>query len=146
MSLAIPVSIDDEIVRQFALFQRGKTEHQWLAYRLSGTDMHTLELADSGAKGESYNSFVERALVGSEPRFCFVHYSYDLESDGKRNKCVLVLWVPPKSGVRAKMIAASSRSTVKKALGFGFGIELQASDKAEASSEAVLEKCKSISR
>lgn len=146
MSCAVPVKIDDQIIAAFAEFKRGKSGQSWVAYRLAGNEMNTLELADSGAKGATHDEFVERALVGSEPRFCFVHFDYDLGVDGKRDKCVLVLWVPPKAGVKAKMLSAAARSTVKKALGFGYGIEVQASDKGEAASEVLLEKCLAISR
>ena len=146
MSCAVPVNIDDQIITAFAEFKRGKSGQSWVAYRLTGSEMNTLELADAGAKGATHDEFVERALVGSEPRFCFVHFSYDLGVDGKRDKCVLVLWVPPKAGVKAKMLSAAARSTVKKTLGFGYGIEVQASDKGEAAAEVLLEKCMSISR
>lgn len=146
MSCAVPVKIADNLIAAFADFKRGKSEHNWIAYRLTGSDLNTLEVADVGPKGDTHEEFVERALVGSEPRFCFVHFSYDLGDDGKREKCVLVLWVPPKAGVKAKMLSAAARSTIKKTLGFGYGIEVQASDKAEAAAEFVLEKCKSISR
>jgi len=146
MSVAIPVHVSDEMVRAFGEFKRGKSSQQWLAYRLTGNDMNELELADSGATGESYEAFVERALVADEPRFCFFNFAYDLELDGKRNKTVLILWVPARCKVRAKMIAAASRHVVKKTLGFGFGIELQAHDKADAASACVLEKCKAVSR
>jgi hypothetical protein len=146
MSCAVPVNISDSIVSAFGEFKRGnKTEHNWLAYRLTGNDLNTLELADSGTCAE-HDEFVERALVGSEPRFCFVNFEYDLGVDGKRKKCILVLWVPPKAGVRAKMLSAAARSPIKKALGFGYGIEVQATDKAEAAAEVLLEKCLSISR
>lgn len=146
MSCAVPVNISDSIVSAFGEFKRGnKTEHNWLAYRLTGNDLNTLELADAGTCA-AHDEFVERALVGSEPRFCFVNFEYDLGIDGKRKKCILVLWVPPKAGVRAKMLSAAARSPIKKALSFGYGIEVQASDKAEAAAEVLLEKCMSISR
>lgn len=146
MSCAVPLKIADNLIASFSDFKRGKSEHNWIAYRLTGSDLNTLEVADAGPKGATYDEFVERALVGSEPRFCFVHFSYDLGDDGKREKCVLVLWVPPKAGIKAKMLSAAARSTLKKTLGFGYGIEISASDKDEAAAEHVLEKCKSISR
>lgn len=143
---SVPVHVASELVTAFQEFQRGKSDVKFMSFRLCGKDLSTLELADSGADAATHDEFVERTMVGGEPRFNFLKFAYDLGDDGKRVKTVLVMWVPPKCGVRAKMLSAAARSVVKKALGFGYGLELFAGDKAEASEEAVLAKCLSTTR
>jgi cofilin len=143
---SIPVNVSEDLVKQFQDFQRGKTEHKFLSFRLAGKDLSTLELAEAGDKDCTHEKIVERTCVADEPRFTFLQFSYDLGEDGKRVKTVLLSWVPPKSPVRAKMLAAASRSVAKKALGFGFGIEVHASDKGEAAEECILAKCLSTTR
>jgi cofilin len=143
---SIPIHVSEDLVKQFQDFQRGKTEHKYLSFRLAGKDLSTLELAESGASDCTHDQMVERTCVAEEPRFTFFQFAYDLGEDGRRVKTVLLSWVPPKSPVRAKMLAAASRSVAKKALGFGFGIEVHASDKGEASEESCLAKCMSVTR
>ena len=141
---SVPVHVASELVTAFQEFQRGKSDVKFMSFRLCGKDLSTLELADSAADSSTHDEFVERTMVADEPRFNFLKFAYDLGDDGKRVKTVLVMWVPPKCSIRAKLLSAAARSVVKKSLGFGYGIEVFAGDKGEAAEEAVLAKCLAV--
>ncbi|TFK33015.1 cofilin [Crucibulum laeve] len=71
---------------------------------------------------------------------------YDLEfekdgGDGKRKKIIFVSWVPDDAKIKQKMVFASSRDALKRAL-VGIAVEVQATDASEIAYETVLEKAK----
>ncbi|KAL7624414.1 cofilin [Parahypoxylon ruwenzoriense] len=66
--------------------------------------------------------------VGKGPRYAVYDFEYTLASgEGSRNKITFIAWSPDDAGVMAKMVYASSKDALKRAL-TGIATELQAND------------------
>jgi len=61
------------------------------------------------------------------------------ESAGRRNKITFLSWSPDNAKIKQKMLFASSRDALKRAL-TGISVEIQGSDLSEVSYDAVFEK------
>ncbi|PHH65175.1 hypothetical protein CDD81_3306 [Ophiocordyceps australis] len=76
--------------------------------------------------------------VGKGPRYAVYDFEYSLASgDGVRNKLAFIAWSPDDAGVQPKMIYASSKEALKRAL-TGIAVELQANDPDDIEHESVL--------
>ena len=87
----------------------------------------------------SYDAFLEK-LPENDCLYAVYDFEYQIsESEGKRSKIVFYTWSPDTASVRPKMVYASSKDALKRALN-GVAIEIQGTDFSEVSYEAVLEK------
>jgi len=86
----------------------------------------------------NWDSFVEK-LPENECRWAVYDFAFQKEGEGQRNKIVFVSWAPDSAPVRAKMIAASSKDALRRAL-VGIGAEVQATDFSEVDHAAIEEK------
>ena len=76
--------------------------------------------------------------VGKGPRYAVYDFQYRLASgEGERNKLTFLAWSPDDAGVMAKMIYASSKDALKRAL-TGIATELQANDSDDIEYDTVL--------
>ncbi|KAH7347735.1 cofilin/tropomyosin-type actin-binding protein [Plectosphaerella cucumerina] len=76
--------------------------------------------------------------VGKGPRYAVYDFQYSLASgEGERNKLTFLAWSPDDAGVMAKMIYASSKDALKRAL-TGIATELQANDSDDIEYDTVL--------
>jgi cofilin len=76
--------------------------------------------------------------VGKGPRYAVYDFEYQLASgEGARNKITFIAWSPDDAGVMAKMVYASSKDALKRALN-GIATELQANDQDDIEYDTVL--------
>ncbi|KAI6249406.1 Cofilin [Erysiphe necator] len=76
--------------------------------------------------------------MGKGPRFAIYDFNYELSSgEGSRNKIVFISWSPDDAAIQAKMIYASSKDGLKRALE-GIASEFQANDEDEIEYQSVL--------
>ncbi|KAI0162870.1 cofilin [Pestalotiopsis sp. NC0098] len=76
--------------------------------------------------------------VGKGPRYAVYDFEYQLASgEGSRNKITFIAWSPDDAGVMAKMVYASSKDALKRALN-GIATEIQANDQDDIEYETVL--------
>lgn len=76
--------------------------------------------------------------VGKGPRYAVYDFEYTLASgEGSRNKITFIAWSPDDAGVMAKMVYASSKDALKRAL-TGIATELQANDQDDIEYDTVL--------
>jgi hypothetical protein len=67
-------------------------------------------------------------VLGKGPRYAVYDVQYDLASgEGTRNKITFIAWSPDDAGIQPKMVYASSKEALKRALP-GLAVEIQAND------------------
>ncbi|KAI9827376.1 MAG: cofilin [Phylliscum demangeonii] len=82
----------------------------------------------------------KRGNVGPGPRYAVYDFEYELASgEGKRSKITFIAWSPDNAGVQPKMIYATSKDSLKRALN-GIAAEVQANEKDEIEYDEVLKQ------
>jgi len=78
--------------------------------------------------------------LGKGPRYAVYDFNYDLASgEGSRSKITFIAWSPDDAGIQPKMIYASSKDALKRALN-GIATEFQANDEDDIEYQSVLAK------
>lgn len=91
------------------------------------------------SESDDYDEFIA-LLPENECRYAVYDFKYEKAGgEGIRNKICFIHWSPDTAKIKSKMVSASSKETIKRALS-GVGIEVQATDYSEVEYEAVLEK------
>jgi len=132
------VGLKPDCVPTFDELKLGKNRKmKYIIYKLS-PDNRLIEVEKTGAD-EGYDKFIE-ALPEKECRYAVYDFDFELaEGEGKRNKLCFYTWSPDNAPVRNKMIYASSKEALRRALN-GIAAEIQGTDYSEISYETVLDK------
>jgi len=78
--------------------------------------------------------------VGKGPRYAVYDFNYELASgEGTRSKITFIAWSPDDAGIQPKMVYASSKDALKRALN-GIATEFQANDEDDIEYQSVLSK------
>ncbi|KAH7370829.1 cofilin [Rhexocercosporidium sp. MPI-PUGE-AT-0058] len=78
--------------------------------------------------------------IGKGPRYAVYDFNYELSSgEGTRSKITFIAWSPDDAGIQPKMIYASSKDALKRALN-GIATEFQANDEDDIEYQSVLNK------
>jgi len=136
------VKLNDSCIGTFNDFKLRKT-HQYLIFKLNDTFTEVV-LEKAGENGAPYDEFIKQ-LPDNDCRYAVISISYSTPAEGDRSKIVFFLWAPESSKVKAKMLYAGTKDTVKKGFN-GIQTEVQATDKSEVELNAVIEKCKQFSQ
>lgn len=121
------------------IFNEIKLKHtkRYIIYKIENKKQIVIE--KEGAKEETYDDFVN-AIPKDEPRYCVVDFEYTTEDGRKQEKLVFVFWSPDEGKVQNKMLYASSKDNIKKALS-GFAKEVQANDAGDLDAAEIQKKC-----
>ncbi|KAK0634537.1 hypothetical protein B0T17DRAFT_502182 [Bombardia bombarda] len=122
-------------------------KHKYVIYKLSD-DNKQIVVDSTGGGDEDYEDFRQKLItaktksksgaVGKGPRYAVYDFEYQLKSgEGIRNKITFIAWSPDDAGVMAKMVYASSKEALKRAL-TGVATELQANDPDDIEFETVI--------
>ncbi|KAF8441211.1 Cofilin/tropomyosin-type actin-binding protein-domain-containing protein [Terfezia claveryi] len=131
----VSVGLGPDCVSTFEELKLRKT-YSYIIYKLS--DDRTTIVVDK-CEQSTYGEFVDE-LPKAECRYAVFDFHYELDpTEGKRNKIVFVTWSPDIAPIRSKMVYASSKDTLRRALS-GVGADVQGTDISEVDYEAVLEK------
>ena len=88
---------------------------------------------------QDYDAFLEK-LPENECLYAIYDFEYDLgNNEGKRSKIIFFTWSPDTAPVRSKMMYASSKDALRRALN-GVSTDIQGTDFSEVAYESVLEK------
>ena len=132
------VAVHDEVVAKYQELKLGH-QHKFVLFKLSDDLKEVVFERTSTAGQDSYQDFVN-SLPPNDCRYAVYDFAFKAEDGGDRNKILFVLWCPDSAKIKAKMIYTSTKDSIRKKL-VGIGTEIQATDKAEISHDAVLEKC-----
>ena len=123
------------VSEQFQSLKLGR-KTKYIIYTLSpdNTEIVVSKTSDSS----NYDDFLAE-LPPAECRYAIYDFEFQKGDEGKRNKICFFTWSPDESKVKQKMLYASSKEALRKAL-VGIATEIQGTDLSEVSYEAVLEK------
>jgi len=111
-------------------------KYKYVIFKLSD-DNKEIVVDSTSEDGPEYEDFREKLInatsktrgkEGKGPRYAVYDFEYQLESgEGTRNKITFIAWSPDDAGIMAKMVYASSKEALKRALP-GLATEVQAND------------------
>ncbi|EOO04321.1 putative cofilin protein [Phaeoacremonium minimum UCRPA7] len=123
-------------------------KYKYIIFKLSD-DLKEIVVEEASAD-KDWENFREKLLTatttsktgatGKGPRYAVYDFEYSLASgEGDRNKLTFIAWSPDDAGIKAKMVYASSKDALKRALN-GIAVELQANDTDDIEYDSVLNK------
>ncbi|KAJ9149836.1 Cofilin/tropomyosin-type actin-binding protein [Pleurostoma richardsiae] len=123
-------------------------KYKYIIFKLSD-DLKEIVIEEASSDGD-WETFREKLLnatttsktgaTGKGPRYAVYDFQYSLASgEGDRNKLTFIAWSPDDAGIKAKMVYASSKDALKRALN-GIAVELQANDPDDIEYDSVLNK------
>ncbi|KAG8942721.1 cofilin [Tulasnella sp. 424] len=113
-----------------------KKQHKYVIYKLNPN--MTEIIVDKSSKDTDYETFLGDLPV-DEPRWAVYDFEYSKGDAGKRNKLVFYSWNPDGAKIKQKMVYASSRDTLRKAL-VGIAAEIQGTDLDEVGHDTVFDR------
>ncbi|WFD30990.1 cofilin [Malassezia sp. CBS 17886] len=129
------VKVNPECLEKYQSLKLGK-KIKYLIYELSSDNTEIVVAKTS--ESQDYDDFVAELPPG-ECRYAIYDFEFEKGNEGKRNKICFVTWSPDDAKVKQKMLYASSKDALRRAL-VGIATEIQGTDSSEVSYESVLEK------
>lgn len=117
--------------------KQGKNKQKFVIYKIS-SDAKSI-VVDQTSSSAEYDDFVS-ALPEDDCRYAVYDFEYETASgEGIRSKLVFYTWSPDTAKIRSKMVYASSKDAIRRALS-GILNEIQGTDYEEISYETVLDR------
>ncbi|CAR29389.1 hypothetical protein ZYGR_0AD00710 [Zygosaccharomyces rouxii] len=130
------VSVADESLQAFNDLKLGK-KYKFVLYGIS-EDKTTIVVKETSTS-QSYDEFLGK-LSENDCLYAIYDFEYEIGgNEGKRSKIVFFTWSPDTAPVRSKMVYASSKDALRRAL-TGVSADIQGTDFSEVSYETVLER------
>ncbi|PSS09175.1 hypothetical protein M430DRAFT_183722 [Amorphotheca resinae ATCC 22711] len=141
------VSISPDCVSKFNELKLNK-KIKYILYKL--TDDYKEIVVEEASEDGDWEHFREKLInsksknkmgkEGKGPRYAVYDFSYELASgEGTRSKITFIAWSPDDAGIQPKMVYASSKDALKRALN-GIATEFQANDEDDIEYQSVLNK------
>lgn len=132
------VGLDKDCVPAFEDLKLGRDKSlKYIIFKLSD-DKKSIVVEKKGSESD-YDSFLGD-LPEKDCRYAVYDFEYELlTGEGKRQKLCFYTWSPDDAPVRSKMVYASSKDALRRALN-GIHADVQGSDFSEVAYETVLEK------
>ncbi|CAH2350756.1 cofilin [[Candida] railenensis] len=130
------VTVADESLSAFNDLKLGK-KHKFIIYTLN--DKKTDIVVEKTSNEADYDTFLEE-FPENECKYAIYDFEYELGGgEGKRSKIVFFTWSPDTAPIRSKMVYASSKDALRRALN-GVATDIQGTDFSEVAYEVVLDK------
>ncbi|TVY27658.1 Cofilin [Lachnellula hyalina] len=140
-------SISPDCVAKFNELKLNK-KIKYIIYKL--TDDYKEIVVEETSEDGDWEAFREKLVtaqsksktgkVGKGPRYAVYDFNYELASgEGSRSKITFIAWSPDDAGIQPKMVYASSKDALKRALN-GIATEFQANDEDDIEYQSVLAK------
>jgi cofilin len=139
--MASGVAVCDECKTSFQEIKLGH-KYRYVIFCLT-EDLKQIVVEKRAEPSATYDEFLEelkQAESKSECRFAVFDAEFSTKDGQQRNKIVFFMWSPENSKIKQKMVYASSKDALKKALGEGIAKEIQANDHGDLMWSAVLDK------
>lgn len=129
------VSVADESLTAFNELKLGK-KYKYIIYTLN-EDKTKIIVKETSLDGD-YDNFLEK-LPENDCLYAVYDFEYEISAtEGKRSKMIFIAWSPDTAPIRAKMVYASSKDALRRALN-GISTDIQGTDLSEVSYESILE-------
>lgn len=139
--MAFGVQVTDECKTAFTELKLGH-KYRFIIYALS-SDLKKIEVVHRAEPSQCYDDMVgmlKDAEQNGECRYAVFDAEYK-KGDQTLNKLLFLAWSPDNAKIKQKMVYASSKDALKRALGEGLGVEIQANDHGDLAWEScILEK------
>ncbi|TKY88638.1 hypothetical protein EX895_002269 [Sporisorium graminicola] len=129
------VKVSQECLDKFQELKLGK-KIKYIIYSLN--DKNTEIIVQNTSTSTSYDDFLAE-LPPTECRYAIYDFEYEKADAGKRNKICFFSWSPDDAKIKPKMVFASSKDALRKAL-VGISTEIQGTDFSEVSYDVILDK------
>lgn len=134
--LTSSVAVADEALTAFEQLKLGK-KFKFIIFALN--DKKTEIVVDETSQEGDYDAFLEK-LPENDCKYAIYDFEYDIGGgEGKRSKIVFFTWSPDTAPIRSKMVYASSKDALRRALN-GVAADIQGTDFSEVAYESVLER------
>ncbi|KAF9090720.1 cofilin [Mortierella sp. GBA35] len=129
------VKIDQICVDTFQELKIRK-KFKYITYKVADDKKSVTVVKESS--DEDYDNFLAD-LPADDCRWAVYDFAYKTEDGGDRNKIVFFSWAPDNANIRAKMLYASTKEALRKALN-GVSVEIQGTDLDEVAFDTVLDR------
>ncbi|OQE20476.1 hypothetical protein PENSTE_c013G00587 [Penicillium steckii] len=134
MSLPSGVHIGDECLAAFneLRLKRGSSKPKFIIYSISNNFQEiSVEKISSDTDWENFLREISSSVDENgtpAPRYAAYDVEYDLGADGKRSRVVFIAWVPIETSTKVRMIYASTKEQLRKALDIAVSIHAEELD------------------
>ncbi|AAS52155.1 ADR235Wp [Eremothecium gossypii ATCC 10895] len=130
------VAVADESLTAFNDLKLGK-KYKFVLFGLNADKTSIIVKETSNER--DYDVFLEK-LPEDDCLYAVYDFEYEISgAEGKRSKIVFFTWSPDTAPIRSKMVYASSKDALRRALN-GVSSDIQGTDFSEVAYESVLEK------
>ncbi|KAM9906904.1 hypothetical protein OXX79_001269 [Metschnikowia pulcherrima] len=130
------LTVADESLAAFNDLKLGK-KSKFIIFALNAEK--TQIVVDKTSSDDDYESFLAE-LPENECKYAVYDFEYEIGGgEGKRTKIVFYTWSPDTAPVRSKMVYASSKDALRRALN-GIAADIQGTDFSEVAYDSVLER------
>lgn len=138
--MASGVAVNDECKTAFQDIKLGH-KHRYVIYNLTDDlkQIKVEKLAEPSATYDDFLADMKKAEENDQCRFAVFDAEFNSKDGVLRNKIVFFMWSPERAKIKQKMVYASSKDALKKALGEGIAREIQANDHGDLTWNNVLE-------
>jgi len=112
---------------------------KYIVFKINDTSTEIVVDTDSSQDDEpSYENFLLK-LPEDQPRWAVYDLEFKTEEGGLRNKICFYAWSPDDARIKLKMVYASSKDALRKALE-GVQVDIQATSSDEVDHSAIVQK------
>ncbi|EPY25059.1 cofilin [Strigomonas culicis] len=129
------VTLADNVAPRMNELRLKKSQYVLLAI---GDDGKQIIVKDVGERGSTYEDFVAK-MSEDEPVYAAFDFTYEIDG-AKRDKLLLVQWIPDGVKPRSKMLYSSSRDALHP-VSEGY-LPIQANDKSDLEKDEVIRRIK----
>ncbi|CUM48725.1 unnamed protein product [Debaryomyces fabryi] len=134
--MRVTVAVADESLTAFNDLKLGK-KYKFIIFALN--DQKTEIVVEETSTNTDYDAFLEK-LPENECKYAIYDFEYEIGGgEGKRSKIVFFTWSPDTAPIKSKMIYASSKDALRRALN-GVSSDVQGTDFSEVAYESVLDR------
>mmetsp|Transcript_13080 Transcript_13080/g.22402 ORF Transcript_13080/g.22402 Transcript_13080/m.22402 type:complete len:139 (+) Transcript_13080:54-470(+) len=118
-----------------------RSSYQYIIFKISA-DKKFIEIEAKGEKGAAFSEFTSK-LPDGDCRYAVLDVEINTKSGATANKLIFVAWSDDNASVKPKMLYASSKDALKKAL-TGINEEYQATERGDLDFSEIQKKAGSV--
>ncbi|KAL8115759.1 hypothetical protein AgCh_022312 [Apium graveolens] len=129
--------VTDECKNSF-MEMKWKKVHRYIVFKID--DKSKVVVDKVGAAGESYHDLAA-SLPDDDCRYAVFDFDFVTVDNCRKSKIFFIAWAPTASRIRAKMLYATSKDGLRRALD-GISYEVQATDADEMGFNVITDRAK----
>jgi len=130
------VQVNPECVSEFEEMKI-RSKYQYIIFKITA-DKKYIEIEEKGEAGASFDQFKSK-LPDGDCRYAVLDVQINTKSGATANKLIFIAWSDDNASVKPKMLYASSKDALKKAL-TGINEEFQATERADLDETEIKKK------